>query len=88
MMKMRKLRWYNKLAISFRERFVENINYSVDIMNRSTLSRFVFKYKVQLLIIFSPIVLLAVVFVILAMFNNVCEKCPNLFEVNLFDAFL
>lgn len=78
----RKWRWYNKLLVLLKERFKENVDYSVELRNRLLFTRFLYNQRIILLLISLPVILLSVIFIYFYM--NPSEKA--LFSINVFDA--
>lgn len=78
----RKWQWYNKLLVLLKEKFKENVDYSVELRNRLLLTRFFYNQRIILLLISLPVILLSVIFIYF--YINPSENF--LFSVNFFDA--
>lgn len=78
----RKWRWYNKLFVLLKEKYKENVDYSVELRYRLHFTRFFYNQHIVLLLISLPVILLSVIFIYFCI--NPSEK--DLFSINVFDA--
>lgn len=76
----KKLKWYDKLWISIKETFSENVVYSDELKNRLSFARFLWNQKVLIILLIIPIILLPV----LAIYLSKQPQGNNLFEINIF----
>lgn len=79
----RKWRWYNKLAVLFKEAFIENVDYSQDLKNRLRFSRFLYNQKFILFLITLPVIILSAIFIYF--YKNPLPE-NSVFDLNFFDA--
>lgn len=82
-MKKRKLRWYNKLAVLFKETFVENVDYSQELKNKLRFPRFLYNQKFILFLITLPVIILSAIFIYF--YKNPLPD-NSVFDLNFFDA--